>query len=312
MPPGAPTLRKLARHQTKRVNTLKMEGLWGDAAQTGLDTVQMGGDVARGAWILPKLVGSAMIAIGVVPLVDSDDLPGHLSAGDARAATRRLEHLMATMPTYRDAAKEERWFSLTLFLNLTKQPNWRASADQGNGFSDEAVTWRDKLTVRLITKREIVHRINEQFDLLDRELTNPYSKPSDLTPKNTDIISQQFATLISMRRSDARELVSLRILLLRFALQAFKAEHGTYPTTLNQLAPAYIKQVPTDYYADEKPFHYQSMGKTYKLWSVGPDGVDNGGTPISVTQAPRYPGEPPHPAVVSPDSKGDWVAGKNR
>ncbi|MEO6907490.1 MAG: hypothetical protein ABI210_06330, partial [Abditibacteriaceae bacterium] len=60
--------------------------------------------------------------------------------------------------------------------------------------------------------------------------------------------------------------------------------------------------------------HYRLQGDKYLLWSIGPDGVDNGAKPIintnangstlSMTNRQRY-------YFRSPDSKGDVVAGIN-
>ena len=70
------------------------------------------------------------------------------------------------------------------------------------------------------------------------------------------------------------------------ALRAYRLEHGAYPATLAALTPAYLKQIPNDPFAASGPLHYKRQGSKYVLYSIGPDGKDDGGKPIfDATQA---------------------------
>jgi len=63
------------------------------------------------------------------------------------------------------------------------------------------------------------------------------------------------------------------------ALERYHLARNAYPEKLDQLVPAYIEKVPTDF-MDGKPLRY-SLRKdgTFLLYSVGSDGVDDGGDP---------------------------------
>ncbi len=63
---------------------------------------------------------------------------------------------------------------------------------------------------------------------------------------------------------------------LGFALAAYHADHGGYPESLNALAPKYISRLPHDLYT-EGPLHYRREGAGCLLYSVGANGVDDGG-----------------------------------
>jgi hypothetical protein len=63
---------------------------------------------------------------------------------------------------------------------------------------------------------------------------------------------------------------------LVFALAAYRAEHGEYPADLAALAPKYIPAVPEDIFSTG-PLHYRREGEGYVLYSIGPNGVDDGG-----------------------------------
>ncbi len=99
------------------------------------------------------------------------------------------------------------------------------------------------------------------------------------------------------------------LLLSAFALQAYRAEHGVYPATLAMLLPAYLPKIPSDPCAHRAELRYKLHGEKYLLYSIGPDGKDDGGRAIehaSKTGSGHY-------AVFlnSSPGNGDIVAGVN-
>jgi hypothetical protein len=65
-----------------------------------------------------------------------------------------------------------------------------------------------------------------------------------------------------------------------FALAAYRADAGTYPASLGELAPRYIAQVPADPFTDQ-PLHYQRQADGFLLYSVGANGKDDRGATFS-------------------------------
>lgn len=63
---------------------------------------------------------------------------------------------------------------------------------------------------------------------------------------------------------------------LAFALAVYESEHGRYPEHLNQLVPEYLTALPKDLFSD-KPMIYRPKEDGYLLYSVGPNGEDEGG-----------------------------------
>ena len=69
------------------------------------------------------------------------------------------------------------------------------------------------------------------------------------------------------------------------ALERFRADEGTYPEGLAELLPSYLSTLPSDPWSpSEKPLSYVVRGRlegsqaeSVLLYSVGPDGVDDGG-----------------------------------
>jgi hypothetical protein len=63
---------------------------------------------------------------------------------------------------------------------------------------------------------------------------------------------------------------------LAFALELYRHEHKGYPEKLEALAPKYLKEIPIDFFSG-KPLIYHSSTGGYTLYSVGVNGMDDGG-----------------------------------
>lgn len=75
------------------------------------------------------------------------------------------------------------------------------------------------------------------------------------------------------------------LLLAALALRAYRADHGSYPGDMGALVHGgYLTRVPSDPFSrtggDPLRYHHQNGG-TYLLYSIGPDGKDDRGTPIT-------------------------------
>jgi hypothetical protein len=83
--------------------------------------------------------------------------------------------------------------------------------------------------------------------------------------------------ILQISFSDARldqELVSLRAVA---ALTSFRDAHGgVYPDALEELVPAFAKEIPEDTFV-ERPLNYIREGSGFVLYSVGGDFIDQGG-----------------------------------
>ncbi|MCE5325773.1 MAG: hypothetical protein LLG01_05110 [Planctomycetaceae bacterium] len=61
-----------------------------------------------------------------------------------------------------------------------------------------------------------------------------------------------------------------------FALALYKADQGHFPEKLEALAPKYLATVPLDPFG-ERTILYKSIGMAYMFYSVGSNGIDEGG-----------------------------------
>jgi hypothetical protein len=75
-----------------------------------------------------------------------------------------------------------------------------------------------------------------------------------------------------------------RLLAVKLALAAYHLDHpdSPVPPSLDALVPGELHAVPVDPYAKDKGplrLHVDTGGKTAHVYSVGPDGKDDGGAP---------------------------------
>ncbi|MDQ3814283.1 MAG: hypothetical protein M3347_10075, partial [Armatimonadota bacterium] len=140
----------------------------------------------------------------------------------------------------------------------------------------------------------------------------PYAKQQPAPPAGDPITELMTPIFSKSRYQGARSEAGNALLTVALALRAFQLEHGTYPAQLSELVPAYLKRVPADPFGNGGPLNYRRTGKNYVLWSIGPDGVNNGGRPIDNKSPSGLPLTGPRRYWVQPDSQGDVVADINQ
>lgn len=65
------------------------------------------------------------------------------------------------------------------------------------------------------------------------------------------------------------------------ALKRFQLQHGKWPETLGELVPEFISAMPIDPYDGKSLRYHPNVDGTYLLYSIGDDGVDDGGNPTN-------------------------------
>jgi type II secretory pathway pseudopilin PulG len=279
------SLRELARCQSIRVKECKSQGQWNAAMNGGLDTLQMGRNIERGAPLIGSLVGIAIEHIGEHAV---EDVPSHLSAKEAKAATRRLEILIGKAQPFSEVLSEEKW-------------NFLAMIDSTMGTSRGA----SGVVVTVLTARGRSSYVS-MMDDFTTQADKPVKSQKPAAPPSSqlsvlDIYSGLYPSTQKSLFNDARRQTLEQLLLLRLALRAYRAQNGRYPAQLSQLTPMTLQRVPVDPFGAGEALRYRQSGDSYLAWSIGPDGADNGGTPIPLKAGKKR-------VVVVQNSRGDVVA----
>lgn len=279
--------RTLARLLSIEGEVKASRGNWNGAVASGLDGVEMGERLPHGDLLMGRLVGIACQSLGRFHVWQAVD---HLTAPQARQAARRLERIQTYYTPFADTMQEEKWFGQAALQKVFRQ----------------GVPYHYLRT----TKRAALSDYTRYMDQCVANARQPYAAKSAVPEKPGGVMVELFVPVdvqfIYLVDTDSSETQNA-LLTVTLALRAYKVEHGGYPATLDALVPAYLAKVPNDPFALSGPLRYRQQGSRYVLYSVGPDGKDDGGRPIVDLTRPlkaRY-------RTIKPNSDGDLVAGIN-
>ena len=87
----------------------------------------------------------------------------------------------------------------------------------------------------------------------------------------------------SLRLLDRRNVAKLRILATNLALRAYRLDHpdAPLPPNVDAVVPAYLAEVPADPFG-KGPLRMKVGGGAAVVYSVGPDGIDDGGPAMAI------------------------------
>jgi len=80
----------------------------------------------------------------------------------------------------------------------------------------------------------------------------------------------------------------LRAARTALAVEGFREAEGRLPQSLDELVPKHLDTVPLDPF-DGKPLRFKKREKGYVVYSIGEDGVDNGGAPVEEAEGADVP-----------------------
>lgn len=296
----------------------KVEEARGDYDQAATyyrTTMQEGVKVSNGT-LLPRLVGIACESIGRRPLFRVAD---KLSADTARATARKLmigEQERSTLA--RTVQAEKRDFLESILGDFRRQNVLKlarsAGVIDGDTSPDKPFSPGKQLRayagVLAHSKQNVLNAYGQYMDATAvwASLPRPADVPSPSVP--SDPFNQLFAPdFRSIVHKDCDNRAQTALLVSKLALHAFYASHHAYPQTMNELVETGIlERLPSDPFAKAAgdPLCYRKTAAGYLLYSVGPDGQDDGGKPINN----RY-SDGTYKAWTERDSQGDFVVNVN-
>ncbi len=293
-------------------------GEYGDAMRANLDALQIGVALQNRAPLLTSLVGIACEAIGRRPMWG---LAEKLSADEAREAVRRLEATVPERAPLAEVFEQEKWcmaraMTAEFRTHSLPQTAWRLAPSCGLGGDAPTDSTGARIgigAVSLLTPKSVILRnFMGYMDAAAATARLPYNpgrtgpaEPRDLV--NRILIPVYGGVGHKWRETSAQD----GLLIVHLALRAYRAEHdGRWPGSLEELVRAgYLSRVPADPFAPafDVPLRYAPRTDGAPLlYSIGPDGKDDGGTPLDNKAANgRY-----RPWSF-PESKGDYAVGVN-
>ncbi len=290
------------------------------AALDGIACIQIGADVATNHSLIAGLVQLACTAIGEAGLREA--IP-HLGAQEARTAANALRQAIGELPGLEQTLRGEEVLSRIMIREQLAQftgiedaiRQLRDDPDHAREVlaqEDPAVAEMDDAALKALVEEKIAQmealtpeqtwaELGDFYAASQAEAAKPYwARQPVEAPRNVLLatLTPSFErTALKYAASDAR----LRVDLTALAARAFFAETGAYPGSLDALTPEYLPEVPRDPFADA-PVQSVALGATSRahpaagaepvaargltIYSLGPDGDDDGGVDIGrVTEA---------------------------
>jgi hypothetical protein len=228
-----------------------------------------------------------------------------LSSAQCRHTASTLDAVDASTIPFAAEQRDEKWWGEASLSESFRRPNWKSQMMTDLGVRELDPSFLSQVEYRLVTKRQLMRNYIAGMDACIAAATQPYGTESATT--SSDPISDLFTRRYPEDRfREASTLAQNRLLATACALRAYKLDHGSYPSTLQQLVPSYLHAVPLDPFTAASTLRYRRSGQKYVLYSVGPDMHDDGGAAVTDQFTT---GEYVHRVYL--EAEGDIVAGVN-
>jgi len=252
----------------------------GPALEAVVLALAVGHDAGRAGPVLNLLYHHACEAVGTE--VARDILEGHaLDAADLRRFADRLDRLWAARPTIGDG------------FRIEDAIHRRALVDAGLGGPDLdfrskfPLEWETYRTWRYLYSRRLAYagalgELEQRF----RELSSLESLAPELRPPAADrirlearssknpVVNRMIPDLTSIYLHESLAMMNWTLMRVATAIAWYESEKGVPPEKLDELVPRYLPNVPSCPLTG-KPLGYEHG----RVWSVGLNGVDDGGLP---------------------------------
>jgi hypothetical protein len=179
------------------------------------------------------------------------------------------------------------WKEMPPFVSEMTLLDWREVLLVGNDQFDKAVAVLREPT---IPRRQVAwDRFHRELTAMHEEvkrgafnklpLRNQLSQKAISREIGRILITSLFPAVRAVSEAENRAEAHVALAQAGFALAAYRADHGSYPKNLSELAPRYIAQVPADPFV-EQPLHYDRRPDGFLLYSVGANAKDDGGAAL--------------------------------
>lgn len=246
----------------------------------------LGCDFVREGPLLPVIVGGGTARVGARDLVQS--LALGIGAEEARRLKEAIDVLERSMPKADDVFAVQR----REFRAMWSAPDWRR---YGLASFGDSAGWKYfwSWDVHRAAVLEDMDQALDQAASEARTWTGRLPLPGDTPRAAPSAPNESLAPVVAAASWVpgllARTLAVLRVTHVALAVAEFRARTGDVPASIEALVPTYLPAVPLDPW-DGKPLRYAAG----KVWSIGMDQKDDGGTP------------PTDPDDI--DTQGDFVA----
>ena len=294
--PEDTNLREVARALITVADYHEHTGDFTGAVAARLDALELGVMLPRGGRLLELQLGWIIQSMAASRL---EGLFERLSPPQLEDVASRLDRIICKQVPFVDVVREETYFSLNLvqsqFQRSQSLPSilqlhhelYSAVGDPGArqpGLIDSA-------RFVFANKQQIIDHVSEYFDALVHEYEKPIAKTSPVTINPEPLLQAldlEFIQQCFIKHTSYQAMLGM--LLVETRLLRYHAANGRFPNALGDLIPAYQKGYPEDPFGGQKfVYRTEDNGKSYLLYSLGPNMEDDGGDPVLI--GGRLPGD---------------------
>ncbi len=174
-----------------------------------------------------------------------------------------------------------------------------------------ASTFQSNVTLRIMSRGALASKLNavhSEFSTwamksVSKRRADPFTQPEfEWYEAPVDILIPAYEKLVQANDQISCQLAGIRVVL---AIDSYRSIYGTLPSGLGELVPHQLAEAIPDHYTDSStPFGYSLVDDLdlhpngYILYTVGYDGLDNGGIPAA---------DQPHAALTADAPGTDFV-----
>jgi hypothetical protein len=277
-------MRALARLAVTEGKAREYEHRYEDILDAYLLALCIGNHTAQEPFLMSGLVGTACNTVGS-KAIEQCLVRCELDEKTLAKAQLRVHELSKQRPSVVTALRGERLWSMGVVESLIKHPESAGGLIEGGGLPRSA--W--SFMLRSEEGQEQMRRdVRTFWDKTDKALELPLPEfiesgvGEELIRKTKarkfppNIMSLIALALPGVRVSYGRNELYWTVLDVEFALARYKAQHGMYPGTLDELRPLMLSDGIDPF--SGKPLHYRlEPDGSFTIWSVGEDLTDDGG-----------------------------------
>lgn len=315
--------------------TLRAEAAWklyrGDQAGTvteSMNLIILGENIEGGGSLMARLIGIQSERFGRQLLWR---LLPDMSAEQALQCSRMLAGLHRRHVPLKTTVQWERNSGLTLRRVLLSDPLWRWHASRTLFHSGDPAL-PVAFALHKDSNRQILQTYIAYMDSAEADLDRPYPQMWDtvaVMEQSHDMVNNFLTpSFAGVRFEELHSETENALLETALAIHAYRLENGASPSNLQSLCPKYLAEVPQDPFQPGSALHYAPTRRVlsffdtlppvgrkrayppFLLYSVGPDGIDQHGSPIFSGSPGAFRSSASELAPV-PGNPGDIVAGIN-
>lgn len=274
--------RSLARLLAMEAEVHRLEGDYLAAANSALDGLAVAQDASTKRILISYLV---QVACESISLKSLDETIPKLKADECKTVLARLWQIESKRLPITETLSGEEIFARISFKELiAKQPTAADLAELGDGI--------DGKTLMGSFNTKGWEAIARTYGDARRVAALPYTRQPRPMPRPDDPLMDIITPVLDrVFFKDAHALTALHLREAELAVRAYLSEKGQLPQDLQALVPNYLPQIPADPFG-EGPLRSSMKDGKLIVYSIGPDGVDDGGKATTG----KFP---------EPDSKGD-------